>query len=102
MQGVRVVDGNTDLKAVLAVRADSNHHREYQRVTDAPIVVVATPAGKHAPLDDPVGEHIETDLDMATAVATRGRKVRRPAHRREVMPVQPLEVRRIDAVLHDL
>ncbi len=39
---------------------------------------------------------------LALAVVARLREAPRPPHRRQVMAVQPLEVRRVDAVLHDL
>ena len=66
-----------------AVRADAHHVREDQRMTDAPVVVVAAAALEHAPLDDAVAEPIEADLRVpasgSASGADRPRRVRTDA-----------------------
>jgi hypothetical protein len=99
---VHVVYRHADLKAVLALGADPNHQREHQWMADPPIIVRAAPAGEHAPLDDPVAEHVEADLYVPPRVAARDAEPGRAANRSEMMAVEPFQMRRIDAVLHDL
>ncbi len=102
MHGVRVVDGHPDLEAVLAVGADPQHRRKDEGVADPPVVVLLRAALQDAALDDAVAEEVEADLHLVPRVPGRRAGAPLRAHRRQVVAVQPLDVRGVDAVLHDL
>ena len=68
MKRIRIVNGNTELKAILAPivarSAVGKGVRENERVSDFPIVVVFRMALEHAALDDSVREFVEAYFEM--------------------------------------
>jgi hypothetical protein len=100
--GGGAVDRHPDLHLVHTAAAHAHVVGEDERVPDLPVVVLLGGTLQHPALDDPPLERREADLDVLLA-ERRGRgEALVAAHELEVAPVQPLDVVRVDRVLHDL